>query len=232
MIDAKKIKNFWDSRADVFGKVAFESIANLEQDPNNLEVKIRLETNKVLAWLPDLQHKTILDLGAGVGQWALRFSLLGASNITAVEYSLGLVEIGRKEAARRAIQNIEFVVSAAEDFKSDLQYDVIFISGLFVYLTDQQAVRLLSNLSNCTKKSSSVLLRDGVGRFVRHEINDRYSDHLQSHYSATYRTAEQYQKMFEEAGFQCLRDEDMFPEGHSLNKYPETRLRLFSFGRT
>jgi hypothetical protein len=72
-------------------------------------------------------------------------------------------------------------------------------------------------------------LRDGTGVANRHEINDRLSQHLQSNYSATYRTRQQYLDMFEAAGFRLERDENMFDDGSPLNKYPETRLRIYRF---
>ena len=47
MIDKDKVKAFWDARARMFGSVDFNSIANLEQDPENLALKVRLESEKV-----------------------------------------------------------------------------------------------------------------------------------------------------------------------------------------
>jgi len=229
MLEAEKVKAFWESRSKTYSTVAFESIANLEQDPNNLEIKIRDETAKVFSWLPDLAGKTVLDLGAGVGQWTFRFAERGARNITAVEYASGLASIGEKESQRRGIQNIEFVVCPAEQFVSNAQFDIIFISGLFVYLNDDQAEQLLRNLAHVANQDSVILLRDGAGVVGRHEINNRFSAHLQTNYSATYRTADEYVAIFNSAGFECLQQENMFPEGHPLNKYPETRLRLLSF---
>lgn len=229
MLDKDKVKRFWDDRASTFESVAFESIANLEQDKNNLELKIDLETQKVFEWLGDVSGKTILDLGAGVGQWTFRFVARGASKVTAVEYSAPLAEIGEKEAIRQGAGNVEFLVSPAEKFVASQPYDIVFISGLFVYLNDDQAEELMRNLPKACGPSTILLLRDGTGIASRHEINDRLSEHLQSNYSATYRTREQYVDMFEAAGFNLLRDENMFEEGNPLNKYPETRLRIYQF---
>ncbi|WP_323018057.1 hypothetical protein [Castellaniella sp.] len=75
------------------------------------------------------------------------------------------------------------------------------------------------------------MLRDGMGVAGRHEINDRFSEHLKEQYSATYRTRDEYVRQFESVGLSLLRDENMFLEGHPLNKYPETRLHLFLFER-
>jgi SAM-dependent methyltransferase len=231
MLDPVKVQRFWEGRASVEGGVAFESIANLEQDAANLQRKIDDETGKVFAWLPPLDGLRVLDLGAGVGQWAFRFAERGAAQVVGVEYAAGLARIGREEAQRRGLDNVKFVVSSAEAFETDECFDLVFISGLFVYLNDDQADRLLARLPSLVKPGGTLLLRDGTGIDVRHEINDRYSEHLDAQYSATYRTRDQYVHAIEACGLRVVRDENMFPEGHPLNKYPETRLRLYQFSR-
>lgn len=231
MLDPVKVRQFWEGRAATLGQVAFESIANLEQDPQNLQRKIDDETAKVFAWLPPLAGQRVLDLGAGVGQWTFRFAERGAAEVVAVEYARGLVQIGRAEAAGRGYHHVHFVESAAEAYQADLPFDLVFVSGLFVYLNDDQADALRSRLPALVRPCGTLLLRDGTGIAGRHEINDRHSEHLGQNYSATYRTREQYLGLIEGAGFRCVRDEAMFPEGHPLNKYPETRLRLYEFRR-
>lgn len=229
MLDKEKVKKFWDDRAETFQSIAFESIANLEQDKQNLELKIDRETEKVFAWLGDVEGKSVLDLGAGVGQWTFRFAARGSAEVTAVEYSAPLAELGRQEAVRQGISNVHFVVSPAEDYLADKAYDIVFISGLFVYLNDDQAEELMANLAAACHSDTVLVLRDGTGIVGRHEINDRHSEHLQTKYSATYRTRQQYVDLFAAANFNLVCDENMFDDGSPLNKYPETRLRLYRF---
>lgn len=231
MIDEKLIKSFWDSRADTYKDLAFESIANLEQDPENLKLKIELETEKVTDYLGPVEGKSILDLGAGVGQWAFRFVDAGARQVLAVEYSAPLAEIGTAEAAKRGIDNLEFVVSGAEEFRHEGTFDIVFISGLFVYMNDEQAETLATNLATFCHDDTIVLLRDGTALEARYEINNRMSDHLNTLYSAVYRTRQEYIELFDRHGFSLLRDENMFYDGCPLNKYPETRLRIYRFTR-
>lgn len=229
MIDPDKVKRFWEGRAATMGKVAFESVANLEQDSDNLKLKIDDETAKVFSWLPDTAGLSILDLGAGVGQWTFRFAERGAARVLAVEYAQGLADIGRDEARRRGFDQVEFQVSPAERFDGDEAFDLVYISGLFVYLNDDQAARLLEKLGRFVRPGGLLMLRDGTGILGRHEIDDRHSEHLGERYSAVYRTRDEYVAMLESCGLELLRDEDMFAEGHPLNKYPETRLHLFLF---
>jgi SAM-dependent methyltransferase len=231
MIDKDKVKNFWDSRADSYRSLPFESIVNLEQDPAALELKVALETAKVFEWLGSLMGLRILDFGAGIGQWTFRFVARKAKQVIAVEYSARLAEIGRREAEVRKLENVEFIVAAAEDYESEKKFDLIFISGLLIYLNDDQIEKFMSNLPKMCHSATRIILRDGTGIFGRHEINDRHSDHLDTNYSAIYRSREEYETLFLNAGFSLLRDEDMFLDSCSLNKYPETRLRLYEFSR-
>jgi cyclopropane fatty-acyl-phospholipid synthase-like methyltransferase len=185
----------------------------------------------VFGYLGDVRDKTILDLGAGVGQWAFRFVERRARHITAVEYSPPLAEVGRREATRRGVDNVDFVVCSAEEFTSTSTFDIVMISGLFVYLNDDQAELLVQHLPAFCHASTIVLVRDGTGINGRHEINDRFSRHLHVNYSATYRTAGDFERMFTAQGFALNRHENMFEEGCVLNKYPETRLRIYEFKR-
>jgi len=54
---------------------------------------------------------------------------------------------------------------------------------------------------------------------------------LETTYSAIYRTREELIEIFKKIGFQLIKDEDMFPEGSVLNKFPNTRLRIYKFVR-
>ena len=229
MIDPSKVKRFWEGRAAVVGKVAFESVANLEQDQSNLKLKIDDETKKVFEWLPDVAGMSVLDLGAGVGQWTFRFAERGAGHVLAVEYAQGLAEVGAAEAKRRGADQIQFLVSSAEEFDTLQTFDLVYISGLFVYLNDDQANQLLDRLIRFVRPGGLLMVRDGTGVMKRYEINDRFSEHLGERYSATYRTRDDYVASITRRGFELVRDENMFAEGHPLNKYSETRLRLFLF---
>ena len=229
IMDKEKIKKFWDERAETYNSVSFESIANLEQDPENLQLKIELETAKVFHFLGDIKGYRFLDLGAGVGQWAFRFIEHGAKSVKAIEYSANLAAIGVAEAANRDVDNLDFVVSPAEEFIADDKYDIVFISGLFVYLNDEQSARLMENIKHALRPDTIICLRDGTGLSGRHEINDKPSAHLKSNYSATYRTRSQYIELFKEYGFSLITDDDMFDDNCPLNKYPETRLRIYLF---
>lgn len=231
MIDPAKVKAFWESRANRYSELALESLGNLEQDADNLRLKIDGETSKVFDWIPDVRGLSVLDLGAGVGQWSLRFAERAAGRVLAVEYAQGMADIGRLEAQRRGHDQVEFLVSSVESFDTEEQFDLVYISGLLLYLNDDQVEDLARKVGRFVRPGGQLMVRDTTGILGRYEIDDRFSEHLGTRYSATYRTRDEYVALFQNRGLSLRRDENMFAPGHPLNKYPETRLHLFLFGR-
>lgn len=228
-IDPSKIKTFWERRGEKLGAVPFESIANLEEKPDLLALKTQLEQDCILPLMPLHREATILDLGAGVGQWTFRFAP-HVKKVVAVEYADSLATIGRLEADKREARNVEFVVSPAEKYRATEPFDCVFISGLFVYLTDAQCAELMASVRSLVQPRGALVLRDGTSILPqRHQIVDRFSEILKAHYSAIYRTADEYRAIFAAAGFALERDGQVFPEGCPLNKFLETRLRYYVF---
>ena len=231
MINPDKVKTFWETRSAKLGKLPFESIVNLEENINLLKLKTTLEKKRIMPLLPLTPQTELLDLGAGVGQWSFRFAPL-VKRVIAVEYINSLVKIGRIEAKKRGLKNVKFINQSAENYRTNKRFDIIFISGLFVYLNFLQAQQLISNFSCLIKPQGFLLLRDGTSILNEaYYINNQYSDVLDEYYSAYYRTREQYISIFQHAGFILIQDDQMFEEGNLLNKFSETRLRYYLFSR-
>lgn len=229
-IDPSKVKAFWDSRAARLDQIPFESLTNLEENPELMRLKMGREREKVSRLLRLSPNDTLLDLGAGTGNWSGYLAPF-VGQVHSVEYSARLVDLGRAKMQEQGLANVTFFHSPAQKFRSDLPYDVIFISGLFVYLADEECRELMRNLPSYSKPSTTLFLRDGTGVDARHEINNNYSEILKTHYSAVYRTREEYAELMEGAGYQLEHDENMFDDGFVLNKFSETRLRVYVFRR-
>jgi len=228
-IDSGTILAFWENQGRKLGSVPLEGIANLEERPELLEQKIRLEQECLLPLLPLGPETALLDLGAGVGQWTARFAPR-VRRVVAVEYAEAMAAIGRAEMARRGLANVEFVTAPAQDFATAERFDIIFISGLLLYLNDAEARQLTGRLAQWLRPDGRVLVRDAASVLpARHVIVDRYSERLRCNYSALYRTTAEIGALFAAAGFACERQGQVFPEGHPLNKFPETRLKYFLF---
>lgn len=229
MLNKKKILNFWNMQATKINRLGIEGVANLEENPNLLEKKILLESKKVFEYLDFKNNDNlILDLGAGTCQWSLKFSEY-AKKIIAVEFSKNMIDIGKKSAKNKNINNIDFVYSEAQKYYEPILFDYIFISGLIIYLNDSDLSMMLNNLKKMSKTNTIVLVRDGTGIFGRYEIRDKFSKDLNLLYSATYRSEEEYVEFFKTYGFSLEKKSNMFPEDSDLNKWTETRLKIYRF---
>ena len=229
-LDSKKIKFFWDSQAKKVADIGLEGVSNLEEDPTLLKAKIAAEKSKVMKKIDLDKTKRVLDLGSGSGQWSFRFAEI-AKEVVAVEYSAEMCNLARTEAAKMNLRNIKFVASEAQNYQSDELFDLIFISGLLIYLNDEECDLLVSRCAQNLRPGGDLFLRDGTGIKSQFDINNQYSKGLSAYYSATYRTSSQYIKLFTRNGFLLLNQEDMFDAGSPLNKWNETRLRVYQFLR-
>jgi len=232
IIDSVQVKKFWDAQAKKADQLKLEGIASLEEDAQLLEMKVSLEQTKIMSMINLAPASSyVLDLGAGTGQWALRFANL-ASHVVAVEYSSGMLAHAIEAARVANVENISFEHCRAQDYDTKQLFDLIWISGLLIYLEDDECDTLIKNCSAMMVKGGQLILRDGTGTKRRHEIRNQYSEALNTSYSATYRTAEVYLSLFERHGFRVVEHSDMFPEGSQLNKWDETRLRVYQFSKS
>lgn len=227
-IDKKEVKSFWDAQAKKSSSLKLEGISNLEENKELLEKKILLELNKVNSWIGSLEKMCVLDLGSGTGQWAIRFAET-ADSVIAVEFSEGMQEHAISLSNDMRISNIKFTCCPAQEYLTKDKIDLIWISGLLIYLDDYECNRLLKNCKKMLQSGAKLILRDGTGVLGRHEINSSYSEALKANYSAIYRTSEEYIEMFKMHGFLNIKYENMFEEGSDLNKWPETRLKIYEF---
>jgi len=228
-IDPADVKRFWDERAARHADDP--GLTNLEEDPELRALKIALEEARVDAYLGALPPgAAVLDLGGGNGHWAFKLAPR-AGSIHVVDYCEPLVVRGRARAAELGAGNVTFSCAAAQDFESARSFDLIFISGLLLYLNDGELQQLLQRIAGYTRPGGVVILRDGTGVPAHYEIAKRWSEALGASYAAIYRTREEYIAAFAGIGFACVRDDDMFEPGCVLNKFPETRLRIYRFER-
>lgn len=230
MIDYTSIKAFWEARSRRAAESP-ESLVNFEEDSTRLREKVAGETRAIMPLLELGPEMKILDMGAGYGQWALRFAPLVGS-VTAVDYQQSFLDRGREAAEKAQQHNIEFIQSPVEAYLPDKTFERIFFSGIFVHLTDDLIRRTLANVLPALSEDGLVVLREPTSILQDSYILDHiYSKALDCEYSALYRTASQLKKLLADFDFSCLKEGQIFPEGSSQNKFPETRLRYYTFGK-
>ena len=223
------IKEFWEKQSSK-RNISHNSISNLESSSALSDLKIQIEKDVVMKQFTDIASKEckVLDLGAGSGQWAFRFSQF-TKEVHLVEFSEGMLNLAKNNYLHHEPKNCFFYLEDAQSFLIEEQFDLIWISGLLIYLEDKELDQLLGNCSKMIKDSGQILLRDGTALKDRYEIRNKYSESLKLNYSAIYRTKDEYIKRFNKWGFSIKFHSDMFEENSPLNKWKETRLRIYNF---
>jgi len=228
-IDTEYMREFWKQR--VKQHKINEGMTNLEDDSELLRIKLMKEIPKMKAYVNPKKDMKMLDLGSGYGTWTFEFAK-DVELVHAVDYINEMIDIGRQRAEKEKFTNVSFFCDSMQEYVSIIKYDIVLLSGVTIYLNDADIRQLLKCIKSYTKRGSIIILRDGTGIKERYIIEKEYSERLDVLYSAIYRTRDEYIKIFNSIGFKLVKDEDMFEEGSPLNRYDNTRLRIYKFVRT
>ena len=88
--------------------------------------------------LPDVQGKSVLDLGCGYGHNCMAFVSNGADRVVGIDISEKMLEIARAESAH---YNIEYINMSMTDIHAlESKFDVIYSSLAFHYIEDFEAL--------------------------------------------------------------------------------------------
>jgi ubiquinone/menaquinone biosynthesis C-methylase UbiE len=111
-----------------------------------------LEQPAILALLPDVKGKTVLDLGCGAGELCRRISVMGAGSVIGVDISENMLELAKKDVPA----GVNFLKSAMEDLRFQPEScDLVVNSLAFHYVKDLQ--ELLKKIHTWLKPSGTLL---------------------------------------------------------------------------
>lgn len=119
-------QNIYDNETFFEG---FKNIRSSEVNFNDL-----IETPILLAMLPDLRGKTVLDIGCGMGQHAKQYSDMGAASVLGIDISEKMLEYANLHFHAG---NITYRQMAMEDIRGfDQKFDLVTSSLVFDYVKD------------------------------------------------------------------------------------------------
>ena len=218
----KNASSFWE-KFSLRKDLSSNSLMNLETDSNLSLEKFNLEKKFLLEKINLNPLWNVVDLGGGIGNWSKYFSRY-VKQVYLVEKQKNFLDIALK---KNYSENINYINMSADNFTLEKEsIDLVFCSGLSIYLDDFSFNNLLINSKKYLKKNGLFVHRDAYGVEGKFLVNN-YSKKLNSKYSAIYRSREQYKSFFElKNNFKLISDEDMYPKNSKFNKWNETRLRL------
>lgn len=146
------------------------------------------EQDELIGLLPDLAHKTVLELASGIGRLTRHLSSQ-ACHLTSVDLTPHFVEKNRRDHAD--CLNVDWIcadVMHLEIEKNSL--DVVFFNWLLMYLKDSEVKVLMKKISDWLKPSGSLFFRESCA--LKTERGKK------SGYYVTYRSLSDYDKLIQE----------------------------------
>ena len=123
----------------------FENFKNLRN--NKINFNDCIETPILLAMIPEVNGKRVLDIGCGMGQHAKQYSDMGAESVLGIDISEKMLEYAKEHFHAK---NITYRQMALEDIcQIDEQFDLITSSLAFDYAEDLD--KLMKNIYGLLK---------------------------------------------------------------------------------
>lgn len=223
-IDTSTVKDFFDKRAekDVENLMTITSY----HDKDNLE-KRQKEEIKVISKKIDFNGKKLLEIGCGLGRWAEYFQDK-CNEYVGIDYSENLIEIAKENFS---FPNCYFeTLSVTEIDEENLPikgpYDIIFITGVLIYLNDEDIKIMIEKINNITHNNSIIYIRETISVLnTRLTLKDFYSEELEVDYNAIYRTETELLEFFEKLeNVNSIESSVIYTE---LNDFDETSYKYF-----
>ncbi|PAV58544.1 hypothetical protein WR25_01328 [Diploscapter pachys] len=175
-------KSFWD-------KYAGQPNTNSMMLNNNADELEELDRADILASLPILTNKEVVDIGAGIG----RFTTVLAETAKWV-MSTDFIEsfVARNRERNAHLGNINYQVGDAVNLKmNDTSVDLVFTNWLMMYLSDSETVEFIHNCMRWLRPYGYVHLREScsepsTGRTTKNTMHDGSTNPTHYRFSSLY----------------------------------------------
>ena len=231
-IDKKNIKAFFKERAKKHDKKnPLKSVIYQDKNPKLAKDRDKYEKNKITKLININQDDIVLDIGCGIGRWAERVSKV-AKKYVGIDYISDFIDIAKVKHKKNAntyfvcLDGVKFINSK---IKFHSPYTVFIVMGLYPYINDKEGYNVLKNILKICANKSKIIIREPIATKKQIALNNIWSDDMETHYTATYRTHDWFKKMFDDIlfkeGFSLIIDEALYPK--HLNNRKETKQHLF-----
>ena len=153
-METQDIISFFDSKAETWD--------NMPHDPTLV--------NRILDMALEHKAKRVLDVACGTGILFPFFLERGVEDITAIDFSEGMIGVARRKI--KDIKHVNLVCSDATTYNFDGKFDSIVIYNAFPHFRDPDA--LLVNLVKHLERGGLLTIAHSAGR---EELNRFHNEH-------------------------------------------------------
>lgn len=225
-IDTKGVQNFYEKRAK--NAKSFKAVLLNERLPSNAaDIRNETEFTNLKKYLGTKQYN-VLDIGCGMGRWACNLQDKYIISYDGIDFSHNFIENAKirfKDDNRITF----YQMSATKLDKKKLKdkYDLIIITGVCMYINDDDLPILFTNIDELLKNGGILYFQESVSVLnERLTLKDFYSDELKCNYSAIYRTINEYDTLLKSmTNFESLTNSSNSSIGGGLLLTKETGAR-------
>ena len=199
-IDYNNINNFYSKRAKQVNKYQNKYTAVIlgDQDPTYSVKRDNWERQCILPLLDINKNKNVLDIGCGMGRLCQPIHDK-CNHYYGVDLSSDMINLAKTNFSN----NCTFIVSSFQDiFNNSIikenKYDVVIITGVSMYINDDDLKYCYSNLLNLLNDNAIIYIEESIGVNNRLTLNHIWSDNLDDHYDAIYRTDNEYKELLKD----------------------------------
>ena len=192
-LNKHEVAEFFEQRAQKFNaQTPLTAILYQDKHPELAEKRDALERERVIPLLELTGTECVLDVGCGIGRWGIAIADRVAT-YHGIDASPSLIELARSYCRR---DNAFFHAAGVDDLTDEWlaahgPFDRVVCFGILIYLDDEQVASLLAALSRHLAPGAIVYVREPMGMQGRLTLASNWSEELQAHYSAIYRSPEE-----------------------------------------
>jgi SAM-dependent methyltransferase len=236
-IDKNSIVKFFRERAqkvEALGTV--RAVIYQDKHPSLAETRDAAERALLLPLIELDGSQRVLDVGCGTGRWTSDLAA-NSAYYHGIDFSAEL--IAHAVARHPVSANLRFSVASAEDYslaslREIRAFDRILCCGVMIYLNDDEVESAFRCMAAAAAPKARIVLREPVGIKERLTIKEHFSDELDQHYNAIYRTQQELENLLINtllrAAFALVAQGDVYEA--QLNNRAETIQRWFVLERT
>lgn len=232
-IDNSSVNDFFKDRASKYNQNnPLKAVLYQDNNPQIAIDRDLKEKKKLLPLLNLIKSTKVLDIGCGIGRWAKTMAPL-VNKYHGTDLMPQFIDIAKEEC--KEFSNVTFQsISAQEitDTSIDGKFNLIFISGLLMYLNDNEIRNLFNVLNSYMENYCQILIREPIGIEERLTLNKVWSEELQCEYSAVYRTKFELASIIESSltNLELVNSDFLFDD--KLNNRVETKQYYFLYERS